>query len=123
MEGLNQQVAEIKGTTMVDDRRLYAVGTEKFRILLTLRHGAYVHCTIADLDPSSTATFDVRGGCFRRDCVFMVDPLGIRSFALPHAVLGLMTVICRVRGRTLLSKDTPSPAAAERSLLGISKRE
>ena len=33
MGGTNQQVPEITATTMVDDRRLYAVGTEKFRIL------------------------------------------------------------------------------------------
>ena len=33
MEGLNQQVPEIKATTMVDDRSLYVVGTERFRIL------------------------------------------------------------------------------------------
>ena len=33
MEGLDQQVPDIKDTTMVHDRRLYAVGTEKFRIL------------------------------------------------------------------------------------------
>ena len=30
---MSQQVPEIEATTMVDDRRLYAVGTEKFRIL------------------------------------------------------------------------------------------
>ena len=33
MDGMNQQVPQIKATTMVDDRRLYAVGTEQFRIL------------------------------------------------------------------------------------------
>ena len=33
MYGMKQQVPEIKATTMVDDRRLYAVGTEKFKIL------------------------------------------------------------------------------------------
>ena len=33
MEGMNQQVPEIKATTMFDDRRLYVAGTEKFRIL------------------------------------------------------------------------------------------
>ena len=31
MDGMSQQVPEIKGTTMVDNRRLYAVGTENFR--------------------------------------------------------------------------------------------
>ena len=31
MEGLNQQVPDIKATTMVDDNRLYVVGTENFR--------------------------------------------------------------------------------------------
>ena len=31
MDGMSQQVLEIKGTTMVDNRRLYAVGTENFR--------------------------------------------------------------------------------------------
>ena len=30
---MNQQVPEIKATTMFDDRRLYVAGTEKFRIL------------------------------------------------------------------------------------------
>ena len=30
---MNQQEPEIKATTMVDDRRLYAVGTENSRIL------------------------------------------------------------------------------------------
>ena len=33
MEGMNQRIPEIKATTMVDDRTLCAVGTEKFRIL------------------------------------------------------------------------------------------
>ena len=33
MDGMNRQIPEIKATTMVDDRRLYAVGTEKFKIL------------------------------------------------------------------------------------------
>ena len=31
MEGLNQQIPEVKATTMVDDGRLYAVETEKYR--------------------------------------------------------------------------------------------
>ena len=33
MDGMNQQVPDIKATTMVDDTSLYAVGTEKCRIL------------------------------------------------------------------------------------------
>ena len=33
MDGMTLQVPEIKATPMVDDRRLYAVGTEKFRII------------------------------------------------------------------------------------------
>ena len=33
MEGLIQLVPEIKATSMVDERRLHAIGTEKFRIL------------------------------------------------------------------------------------------
>ena len=33
MDGMNRQIPEIKATTMVDDQRLYAVGTEKFKIL------------------------------------------------------------------------------------------
>ena len=33
MDGMNRQIPEIKATTMVDDRRLYAVETEKFKIL------------------------------------------------------------------------------------------
>ena len=34
MEGMNQQAPEIKATTMVDDRRLCVVSTEKFGILV-----------------------------------------------------------------------------------------
>ena len=33
MDGMNRQVPEVKATTMVDDRRLCAVGTEKFKVL------------------------------------------------------------------------------------------
>ena len=46
--------------------------------------------------PRSSPTFsstDTIVLCFRRDCFFMVDLLRTRSFALPHAVLCLMTVI------------------------------
>ena len=50
-----------------------------------------------EFDLSSTATIDLRNdGCFRRDCFFLVDLLRLRSFALPHAVFRLMTVICSV---------------------------
>ena len=66
---------------------------------LTLRHGAHVYCTIADLRPlfrvplrlrrcaetesdfSFTATVDLpNDGCFRRECFLMVDPFQMRSF-------------------------------------------
>ena len=56
------------------------------------------HCGPATsvLCPTPSPTPRTRNdGCFCRDCFLMVD-LGIRSFALPHAVLCLMTVICRV---------------------------
>ena len=33
MDGMNRQIPEIRTTTMVDDRRLHAVGTEKFKVL------------------------------------------------------------------------------------------
>ena len=33
MDGMNQEVSEIKATTMVDDRRMYVVGAEKARTL------------------------------------------------------------------------------------------
>ena len=33
MDGVNRQIPEIKATMMVDDKRLYAVGTEKFKVL------------------------------------------------------------------------------------------
>ena len=33
VDGMNRQIPEIKATTMVDDRRLHAMGTETFRIL------------------------------------------------------------------------------------------
>ena len=33
VDGMNEQAPETRATTMVDDRKLYAVGTEKLRIL------------------------------------------------------------------------------------------